>query len=359
MAEAPSPVVSAAPARASQPSAWRRAGALLPGFVLCLSISAVAFGLEHVETRLAGRAWLEALVLAILIGTVVRSVWTPSERWRAGIAFSAKTVLEVAVVLLGASLSAAAILAAGPALLIGIAVVVAVALGCSYGLGRLLGLSRRMAVLVACGNSICGNSAIVAVAPVIKAEAEDVAASIAFTAALGIIVVLLLPFGQQATGMSPEGFGILSGMTVYAVPQVLAATAPVGLLSMQTGTLVKLIRVMMLAPVIFLIGLLTGRRDVTAPAGGRVEWSKFVPWFIVGFVLLMGLRSASVIPDTMLHPIETAATALTIISMAALGLSVDMRTIMHSGGRVLATGTLSLVVLTAISLTLLHLLGIR
>ena len=103
-------------------------GRLLPGFLLCALISAAAYGLEHLETHLAGRAWLEALVLAILIWTLVRSVWTPSAPWRAGIAFSAKTVLEIAVVLLGASLNVAMLVAAGPGLTVGIAVVVALAL---------------------------------------------------------------------------------------------------------------------------------------------------------------------------------------------------------------------------------------
>jgi uncharacterized membrane protein YadS len=89
-----------------------------------------------------------------------------------------------------------------------------------------------------------------------------------------------------------------------------------------------------------------------------MEWGKFVPWFIIGFVALMALRSGGLIPESILPPTEKLATILTIISMAALGLSVDMRTILHSGGRVLATGTLSLLMLAAISLTLLKLLAI-
>ncbi len=157
-----------------------------PGLVLCVGVSAVALGIEHVEASYFGRAWLEALVMAILIGTVIRSLWTPDSRWRSGISFSAKTLLEVAVVLLGASLSAATIAAAGVALLVGIAAVVFVAIGLSYAIGRLLGLPQRMAILVACGNSICGNSAIAAVAPVIGADGDDVAASIAFTAVLAL-----------------------------------------------------------------------------------------------------------------------------------------------------------------------------
>ena len=132
-------------------------------------------------------------MLAILIGTAVRSALRPDDRFSLGIRFSAKTLLEIAVVLLGASVSARAVMAAGPMLLAGIVGVVVVAITASYGIGRALGLEHKLATLVACGNSICGNSAIVAAAPVIGATAGDVAASIAFTAVLGVVVVLLLP----------------------------------------------------------------------------------------------------------------------------------------------------------------------
>lgn len=335
---------------------WKAA---LPGIALCSLVAALGFAAEQAEKALFGRAWLESLVMAILIGAAIRTALGLHPRFEAGVAVSAKLLLEIAIVLLGASISVSAIAGAGPALVAGVAGSVFIAVLSSYTIGRLLRLEHRLALLVACGNSICGNSAIVAVAPVIKARAEDVAASIAFTAALGILVVLLLPLGQHASGMSAESYGILSGMTVYAVPQVLAATAPVGLLSMQTGTLVKLIRVMMLAPVIFLIGLVGNRSTEQPEAKRKIEWAKLVPWFIIGFVSLMALRSAGIIPDQALNPLQTLATALTIVSMAALGLSVDMRTILSSGGRVLAAGTLSLGLLVGISLALLHVLGIR
>ena len=111
-------------------------------------------------------------VLAILLGIAVRTLWSPDARFRTGIAFSAKQLLEVAVVLLGASLSLGAILASGPALLAGIVGTVAIGIGASIAICRVLGLPPRMAILVACGNAICGNSAIAAVAPVIGADSQ-------------------------------------------------------------------------------------------------------------------------------------------------------------------------------------------
>jgi uncharacterized integral membrane protein (TIGR00698 family) len=181
--------------------------------------------LERLEVPIFGLVWLEALVLAIVLGALVRTVWSPRAQWFPGIDFSAKTLLEVAVLLLGASISAQTIMAAGFGLLGGIAAVVAIAIGASYGVGRLFGLPHRMATLVACGNSICGNSAIAAVAPVVDADGEDVAAAIAFTAVLGVIAVLGLPLLAQPLRLSGMQYGVVAGLTIYAVPQVLAATA--------------------------------------------------------------------------------------------------------------------------------------
>jgi len=309
---------------------------------------------------LFGRAWLETLVLAILLGAAIRTAWRPGARWKPGIDFSAKALLEVAVVLLGASLSAATVLAVGAGLLLGIAAVVAVAIPVSYAIGRALGLPARMAVLVACGNSICGNSAIAAVAPVIGAEARDVAASIAFTAVLGVLVVLGLPLLVPLLGLSHGQYGVLAGLTVYAVPQVLAATAPVASLSAQVGTLVKLVRVLMLGPVVVALSLLAPRLrgPGEGPAPARPPLAKLLPWFILGFLGLAALRSLDWLPPAMLGPVAMAASVLTILSMAALGLGVDVRTVARSGGRVVAAGVASLLVLGLVSLGLIRILGV-
>jgi uncharacterized integral membrane protein (TIGR00698 family) len=318
-------------------------------------IAVTAMCLQAIEEHWTGRPWLEALVIAILLGTAVRTVWAPGSRWVPGIGFSARTLLEVAVMLLGASISFQAVLDAGLGLIIGIAVVVVLAIGASYGLGRWLGLPKRMAVLIACGNSICGNSAIAAVAPVIGAKPEDVASSIAFTAILGVIVVLALPLLVPLLGLSMTQYGVFAGLTVYAVPQVLAATVPVSLVSTQLGTLVKLVRVLMLGPVVIALSLVAGRR--TKDAKPSLSWNRLVPWFIVGFLGLAVLRSLGVIPDAILRVIVPAATLLTIISMAALGLGVDLKVLGRVGGRVTLAVILSLLVLIAISLGLIRLVG--
>ena len=330
---------------------------LIPGIILCGLITIISIGIQHVEERYFDHPYVEALVIAILLGMAVRTAWQPSARWLSGIAFSAKQLLEVAVMLLGASISFAAIVASGLFLILAIVATVAIMLAASYGLSRMLGLSTKLSILIACGNSICGNSAIAAVAPVIGADGDDIASSISFTAILGVLMVLGLPLLIPLVNLSATQYGILAGLTVYAVPQVLAATVPAGIVSTQIGTLVKLVRVLMLGPIVVALSLVAARRrkrNADATKAPPISPFKLVPWFIIGFLVLAALRSLQLVPDFAITPVTKTAAILTVLSMAALGLGVDVRVLSTVGGRVTAAVTLSLMLLLALSLGIVH-----
>jgi uncharacterized integral membrane protein (TIGR00698 family) len=321
-------------------------------------VTLASFALQIAEVRLFGHPYVEALVIAILLGMAVRTLWQPAPMWRSGIAFTAKQILEVAVMLLGVSVSFAAIAASGGQLIGLIVAIVVLMLGLSFSIARALGLPVRMSILIACGNSICGNSAIAAVAPVIGANSDDVASSISFTAILGVFVVLGLPLLIPLLGLSATQYGILAGLTVYAVPQVLAATVPAGLVATQIGTLVKLIRVLLLGPVVVALSLISwrhGLRNQQASGSPKLNLNNLVPWFIPGFLILAALRSFALVPEGWIEPITTTATLLTVLSMAALGLGVDLRVMSGVGGRVTAAVTLSLAVLLGLSIAAVRL----
>jgi uncharacterized integral membrane protein (TIGR00698 family) len=340
--------------------ALRRIFQLIPGILLCGVVTVISLGIQAAEERVFDHPYIEALVVAILLGMAVRTAWEPSARWRSGIAFSAKQLLEVAVMLLGASISFAAIVASGGLLIGAIAVTVVIMLAVSYGLSRMLGLKTKLAILIACGNSICGNSAIAAVAPVIEADGDDIASSISFTAILGVLMVLGLPLLIPLLKLTATQYGILAGLTVYAVPQVLAATVPAGIVSTQIGTLVKLVRVLMLGPIVIGLSLLVARRRKAGAARegtsktASISPFKLVPWFIIGFLVLAAMRSFQLVPDIAIAPVTKTAAILTVVSMAALGLGVDVRVLSTVGGRVTAAVTLSLMLLLGLSIGLVH-----
>ncbi|HMQ29475.1 MAG TPA: putative sulfate exporter family transporter [Chloroflexaceae bacterium] len=328
--------------------------ALAPGVALTVGLGAAAYVAQQVEVALIGHAVIEALVIAILLGMLWRNLRGVAPAAQPGVQFTAKRVLELAIVLLGASVDLPRLLAAGPRLLLAIVTLVAVSLAASMLIGRALGLNPRLAILVAAGNAICGNSAIAAIAPVIRARKEDVASAIALTALLGVLVVLTLPLLIPLFGLTYYQYGVLAGMTVYAVPQVLAATFPISPWSGEVGTLVKLVRVLLLGPVVLLFSLLFRERG----AGGRPGLGQLVPWFIAGFVALGALRSLGLLPASVAEPLRELSRWLTVAAMAALGLGVDIHSLRQVGPAVAAAVLGSLAVLIALSLLLIRVFGI-
>jgi len=178
---------------------------------------------------------------------------------------------------------------------------------------------------------------------------------------LGVVVVLTLPLLVPVLHLTLTQYGVLAGLTVYAVPQVLAATLPIGALSNQVGTVIKLVRVLMLGPVVLGFSLLVGglRPARSRPNRGRPRLLELVPWFIIGFLVALVIRSLGFIPQGVLPAITRAAATLTTVAMAALGMSVDVRVVARTGVRVTLAVTGSLVVLGLMSYGLILLAGIR
>lgn len=228
--------------------------------------------------------------------------------------------------------------------LIAMAGFVLVAVGGGWVIGRASGLSAKMAALIACGNAICGNSAIAAVAPAIRASDEEVTAAIAFTAIISMIVVLVFPIVAFMLDMDPNRAGAMAGLIIYAVPQVIAASAPFGAIAIQTGMIIKLLRVLMLAPVCIVLSIVFSRRDEDQKAG----WGQMLvlPWFIVGFIAAAAIQHEVSMPAAILAPASRLAGGLTLVSMAALGLNVDLSRLLSLGGRTVVAvgGSLAVVI---------------
>lgn len=327
------------------------------GLVVLLTSSAQL--LAALQEMLAGRALIEALVLSLLLGVLVRNAYPRAGWFESGASFAARPILEVAVVLLGASINVAALSAAGFRLGLLIVVGVATVLVLGFLIGRLLGLGWRLALLVATGNAICGNSAIAAVAPIIGADRHEVASSIALTAVLGILLVLALPMLIPLAHLSDYQYGVVAGMGVYAVPQVVAAAFPVGDLSGEVATAVKLARVMLLGPYIVLVGLIVGvgaRQSSSRAAPFTI--GRFVPWFVVGFVVLALLRASGIVPDIVAQPVRAFGSWLTLLALAGLGLGVRLSVVRVVGPRVALAVVASLATLLLLTLVLLRVLAI-
>jgi uncharacterized integral membrane protein (TIGR00698 family) len=352
-------------------SATRAAGMAgarsLPGLALVVGLSVLAAGGEQVLRWLAGTPApvIEALVIALLLGMLVRNLLGQPAAAGPGVALAGKQLLELAVMLLGLTMNLGQLAGAGLRLPALIVLCVLLALLVTTAVGRLLGLGARLAILVAVGNGICGNSAIAAAAPAIRADKKEVATAVALTAVVGVLLVLGLPWLVPLLHLTHAQYGVLVGTTVYAVPQVVAAAFPVSPAAGEVATAVKLLRVLLLGPVVLALSLLYRR----GPAGAA-PWRTVagVPWYIAGFLVLLALSNLGVAPAAGaalgLPPAAPALAAkevsrlLMIVAMAALGLGVEVAAVRRVGPRVLATVVISTACLVLTSLGLIVALGI-
>lgn len=323
-----------------------------PGLLVCIVLGVAADLLQTVEKRVFDNAVIDSLVIALVAGILVRNLGTMPKRVDAGAKYASKQVLEASIFLLGASVVFSQIVDAGLTLFLLITFSVIGGLTFAWVVGHLLlGLRSKLAVLVGVGGSICGNSAVAAVAPAIGATADDVAAAIGISAVLGVGQILLLPLLVPGLDLTHYQYGVVAGIAVYAVPQVVAASFAVSNLSGQVATLVKLVRVLFLGPMIVVLGFLH-RGTVEVPAGQstmkRVQG--FVPWFVAGFVLLAILRSSDVISAGVGDDAKTLSKWLFAVAMVGLGLGVDLKNVAAVGPRVALTvlATMTFMIVTSL-----------
>jgi uncharacterized integral membrane protein (TIGR00698 family) len=329
----------ATPSSKAGASAWLdRFG---PGLALVAVVAAFAWAAAEVEAGIIDHAVVDGLVLAVIAGIALRNMVALPASIDAGARYASKQVLELSVLLLGASVDVGQIVDAGLTLFLLITFSVVGGLTFAWLVGhRLLGLESRLAVLVGVGNSICGNSAVAAVAPAIRATPDEVAAAIGISAVMGVGQILLLPLLVPGLDLTHYQYGVVAGISVYAVPQVVAASFAVSSLSGQVATLVKLVRVLFLGPMIIVLGLLhRGGDDAeggTASTLGR-QLRTYVPWFVAGFLLLAALRSSGVVSEALGDDAKTVSKLLFIAAMVGLGLGVDLKRVRSVGPRVAAT----------------------
>jgi uncharacterized membrane protein YadS len=183
------------------------------------------------------------------------------------------------------------------------------------------------------------------------ATKEEIASSIAYTAVFGVAVVLALPTLAPFLHLTDFQYGVVTGLSVYAVPQVLAAAYPVSMVSGQTGMLVKLARVLLLGPVVLLVAIWERRRGVSGDAAVARKAS-YLPWFVVGFVLAAVVQTAGMVPAAVTEISRSVSHWATVASMAALGLGVEVAAVRRVGGRVVVAVTASLAFLLVLSVWL-------
>ena len=353
------------------------------GLLVCLAVTFGALWLSTAPfwpfTIQGNHHPLEPMLLAMVIGMVVSNTWTMPKLVLPGIRFSYKVLLALGIVLLGVQLNFVDVLKLGGFGVLLSCLEIVMALGFMWLLTRWLQLSGKLGVLLGVGTAICGSSAIIATAPMIEAEEKDVVFGVAAVTLLGLAGMILLPIVGHALSLTPYAFGILDGLVIHSVPQVVTAGFAYGPEAGATATIVKMTRVCLLAPVVFAVGLFYARhkaRRAQAASQKRFQAFSLFPKFVFGFLAMALLRTLGWLPDLTVHLPSAAwlgdvrqnldlgesahkcSTFFLGMSMAAVGLETKVAALRRTGLKPLLAGFISSVVIAVAILLLIKLLGI-
>ncbi|WP_245624540.1 YeiH family protein [Belnapia moabensis] len=310
---------------------------LAPGLAAAFVIAATSTVLRNATDVAA----LNPVVLALAIGMAVRSVLGAPQILKHGIAFAVRPLLRAAIVLLGLSVTLGQLLGLGAGAL-GLAIlVVAATLPITIWLGSRLGVDRPLAQLIGAGTAICGASAIVAANQVARGQDEDVTYALAVITLCGTAAMLVYPALAAPLGLDAHSYGLWAGASVHEVVQAVGAAAAGGPEAAQSGTVMKLARVFLLAPAVAALGLWAGQ-----DGGAKAP----VPWFAFGFLGLVLLGSTGVVPGAVVDASRTIVPLMLATSVAALGLSTDLRALRARGGAPLILGVASTLLIALLGL---------
>jgi uncharacterized integral membrane protein (TIGR00698 family) len=352
---------------------------ILPGLALTLVIAVAAQVIHQLPVPplsigQPARHPIDAMLLAIVIGIAVRNTVGLPALFAPGVRYSVLQLLPLAIVLMGAKLDFFDVMRTSGTALAASVVCVAVALGLTIWLCRRTGVGQKLGILIGVGTAICGGTAIAVTAPVIEADDSETAFAVTTITLFGLASVFVFPLLGAALDMSQWDFGVWAGTSVHATPQVVATGFAYGPQAGEVATIVKLVRVLLLAPVVIGLGAWYAnrkRRHQQAHVTKLGKLSTLFPPFILGFVLFALANTLHLLPDFTLHleasflwrrqdlPVTLAQVATTVsgflitMSMAGVGLGVHLRGLATVGLKALYVGLFATAVLACFSYALL------
>lgn len=321
-------------------------GHMLHGVLLIALFSCAAFyiGSAHIFTALS----ISPLIIGIILGMIYANMLRMHlpETWVPGIQFCSKRLLRVGIILYGFRLTFQDIAAVGIAGVTVDAIIVTVTIIGGYYLGRLLKMDRETALLTSVGSGICGAAAVLGAEATVRSKPYKTTVAVATVVIFGTIAMFLYPLAYRSgiLQLSPAQMGIFSGSTLHEVAHAVGAGNALGDQIASTTVIVKMIRVMMLVPVLLILGIWAARRtcNATSPTAGA-KGKVAVPWFAFGFLLVIGINSLSVFLNSLDTPLGLSLwvndlinyidTFLLTMAMVALGAETSFDKFRKAGAK--------------------------
>ncbi len=317
---------------------------IMPGVFIVATISIPAWILGTAVPLVGGP------VFGILFGMIFAFLKRPASL-NFGIAFTAKKVLQYAIILLGFEMNLFHVFAVGSQSLLIMISTISAALITAWLVGRYLQLAGNVNILIGVGTAICGGSAIAAAAPVIAATDKEVAHSISTIFLFNIAAVFIFPFLGHTFAMSDIGFGMWAGTAINDTSSVVAAGYSYSQTAGSFATIVKLTRTLMIVPLTIALAVLSSRK---AENTGSFNLLKIFPWFIFGFIAASIINTIGFLPSYICLTLAQIGKFFIVMAMASIGLNTHLKQLVVNGMKPILLGLSCWIAVAVVSLAVQH-----
>ncbi|VBB09148.1 Hypothetical protein LUCI_4434 [Lucifera butyrica] len=317
----------------------------LAGIGFTFAIALMGYGLY----RLPGFDHVGQLASAIIIAVVYRQLWGYPESLRAGIQFSAKRLLRLAIILFGLKLNMDVIFHQGLGLLVRDAGTITFSILMTLLIAKLIKADQSLSLLLGIGTGVCGAAAVAAVSPILNAKEEDTALGVGIIALLGTVFAVGYTIIRPFVHLTGIQYGIWSGISLHEIAHVALAAAPAGQDALAIALLAKLGRVFLLIPLSFILMYWMKRKN-NIQTGSKIDF----PWFLIGFIVMSFLGSyvlgkSVVVPPNAMDGVSTLTTFILTMAMVGLGLNVSLNDLRTKALRPLAAMTVTSLLLSLLT----------
>lgn len=309
----------------------------VPGVLLCLAVAVTAVIANNVlPLDLFGIA-----LLSLLIGMALNPIISKYEYLDHGINWTSKRILRVGIILTGISLSFAQVVQAGKYAVLLLVFTLGTAFGVGYICRKVFKINWKLSSLLSVSTAICGGTAVATVGPVIKAKDKEIAYALSATFVFDLLTVVLFPWFGKLIGLTDTGYGLWVGTSVNDTSSVIAAGYAFSDAAGALATIVKLTRTLFIVPIVLIFSWIYAKKELQSSNQHKradIKISKIFPWFILGFLGMVAVRSTGFLSTSTVSGIATAAKFMLATALGAIGMKTSFKEVAGVGVKPMVAG---------------------
>lgn len=308
----------------------------LPGLILSFGIASAAY----IFSLLLPAGILGTTLIALILGMLLNPLICRYRSYDPGISWTSKKILRSGIILAGITLSFSQVLNTGKYALILMVFTLTTSFGVGFICKKIFKINWKLSSLLSVSTAICGGTAVATLGPVIRAKSRDICYAISATFIFDIITVIAFPWIGKLLGLTDTGYGLWIGTAVNDTSSVVAAGYAFSDSAGSLATIVKLTRTLFIVPIVLIFSWIYTKKESSAGHAGNISIYKIFPWFILGFLGVVGIRSTGLVPAEVVEKVSFLSKFLLSMALAAIGLKTSFREVVGVGVKPMLAGVI-------------------